>query len=92
MINEEIFDSELDSVAGGTIMQTSTAFDDLGKMGLIAKGQEFSCSVVRETFDRFGIKLEDHGGIFKSNKYFIKATGMEIGYRDALNYIRFQIG
>ena len=88
MSNEEILDSELDSVAGGTYIQSCIAFYDLVQMGVIAKEEEMNITTVKETLDTFGIMMDDHGGLVIDNRYFIKETGKEVCYDDALDYVR----
>ncbi len=84
-----LLEEDLDVVTGGTIVQSYAAFHDLQKMGAIGEGVEPSVHAMRDTFNKFGVTVEDHGGILKDNRYFI--GGKEVCYNDALEHVKKQL-
>ncbi len=84
-----LLEEELDSVTGGTIIQSYKAFWDLQKAGAISKDEELNVSTMRDTFNKYGVMVDDHGGLVKDNRYFI--DGKEVCYNDALEHVKKQL-
>ena len=67
--NAKMDDSELDQVAGGTIIETMSDSVELYKRGLLNSEYE-GCSAVRKKLHSMGYTgYEDKGGIINDNVY-----------------------
>ncbi|CAJ0600698.1 unnamed protein product [Cylicocyclus nassatus] len=64
--------------------------DDLDQdMGAIPKDAKTNCETVTQTFAKYGVKVDDYGGIINDNKYFI--GGKEVTSTQALEHVREEI-
>lgn len=93
LVNEEICDKDLDSVAGGTYEETKADFKALFKMGLITENTYdekirdlVGMGVEAEFwFRRAGVKYEWDGRDYKHNTY--SYNGKEITRQEALDIV-----
>ena len=83
--NVELKYEDLGHVNGGKINEKYKDFDDLKKLWLISMDESRSPSIVRNTFNIYGIIYEDHGGLTNANRYFYDEK--EITREQAFNII-----
>ena len=97
---EKMTDEELDQVAGGTYIESSSdAIKFQNELGVkiydteivgvpVLQHNEFV--KLRDAFSQYGVKVEDHGGLINENKYFI--DGNQVSRDDAWKHIMAQAG
>lgn len=96
--SELLNDEQLDEVAGGTYLESSSdamKFQKLGidlgikdVMGIAVMGHDEFVKL-RDTFQKYGVTIKDHGGFVNDNEYFI--GGNKVSRDDAWKHIQAQI-
>ena len=78
--NEIISDEQLDSVAGGTYLESAGDAKNFKAIGInVYENEIFGVPVLesaqfaklREAFNKFGVTVKDNGGLINANEYFI---------------------
>ena len=96
--DEILSDEQLDEVAGGTYLESSSdalKFQKLGVdlgikdvAGIAIMGHDEFVKL-RDTFQQYGVTIKDHGGLINANEYFI--DGKAVSRDDAWKHIQAQI-
>ena len=84
MINEEILDSELDSVAGGTFKQVIDDIVEMKRLGIAEKD-------VQTVFKKFGVEVEIHP-IIGYSKFKWANYGPDANHDEVMDLIRREYG
>ena len=78
--DEILSDAELDNVAGGTYLESANDALKFKALGVKVYDKDiFGIPVLehnefvklRDAFQQYGVKIEDHGGLVNANEYFI---------------------
>ena len=95
--DEQLTDEQLDNVAGGNYLESASdalKFKDLGikvydtdiaGVPVLTHDQFVK---LRETFQKYGVTVEDRGGLINDNKYFV--GGKQVARDDAWKHIQAQ--
>lgn len=95
--DEQLTDAQLNDVAGGTYVQSASDALKFKELGVKVYDTEIAGVPVlmhdqfvklRETFQKYGVTVEDHGGLTNDNKYFI--GGEEVSRDAAWKHITAQ--
>ncbi|MBR2732658.1 MAG: hypothetical protein IKD80_00160 [Selenomonadaceae bacterium] len=95
--DEQLTDAQLNDVAGGTYVQSASDALKFKELGVKVYDTEIAGVPVlmhdqfvklRETFQKYGVTVEDHGGLIDDNKYFV--NGKQVTRDDAWKHITAQ--
>ena len=100
ILKDEILkDEELDNVAGGTYLESSSdaiKFKENGvDIGIPIIGDTIAIMghdefvKLREAFNKYGVTIKDNGGLLKANEYYI--DGKLVSREDAWKHIESQL-
>ena len=91
MMNEKeiLSDEELENVTGGTIVETLQNYRTLESWKLVSGEDRFSPTAVRKVFKKYGVRMEDHGGLKQHNEYYI--GDKQVTMQEALSHVYSQI-
>ena len=82
----ELKDEDLEIVDGGTLAETLQDYKDLKNLGLLADCNSFSPNGVKQAFNSFNIRYDNHGGTINNNHYYL--GDKEISRDEAYQIIR----
>lgn len=100
---EQLSDEDLENVAGGTYNNTAADTRALNQLGLGVSGRsalecfwiptfQKAAKEVANTFDKFGIRVDQSWGAVQ-NRYYIAGTGgKEISRQEAFQIVADQLG